>query len=124
MTVLEGFHYLHHPVTRRLHELLDSGELGDLRHVDVETTIPAPADDDPRWSLALAGGALMDLGCYSLHAHRMLALGAAARPGWSLRAAGSESTDPESTSGSRPSLSSRPGRRDARTATWPALSGA
>ncbi|HZA82820.1 MAG TPA: Gfo/Idh/MocA family oxidoreductase, partial [Actinomycetes bacterium] len=73
VAVLEGFHYLHHPVTRRLHELLDSGELGDLRHVDVETTIPAPADDDPRWSLALAGGALMDLGCYSLHAHRMLA---------------------------------------------------
>ena len=73
VTVLEGFHYLHHPVTRRLHELLDSGELGQLRHVEVETTIPAPPDDDPRWDLKLAGGALMDLGCYSLHAHRMLA---------------------------------------------------
>ena len=35
--------------------------------------MPAPADDDPRWSLDLAGGATMDLGCYSLHAHRMLA---------------------------------------------------
>jgi predicted dehydrogenase len=35
--------------------------------------ILAPADDDPRWSLALAGGAMMDLGCYSLHAHRILA---------------------------------------------------
>jgi predicted dehydrogenase len=73
VTVLEGFHYLHHPVTRRLHELLDSGELGDLTHVDVNMVIPVPADDDPRWSLALAGGALMDLGCYSLHAHRVLA---------------------------------------------------
>jgi predicted dehydrogenase len=73
VTVLEGFHYLHHPVTRRLHQLLDSGELGDLRHVEVDMVIPPPADDDPRWSLALAGGALMDLGCYSLHAHRTLA---------------------------------------------------
>jgi predicted dehydrogenase len=73
VTVLEGFHYLHHPVTRRLHQLLDSGELGELRHVEVETTIPAPPDDDPRWDLSLAGGALMDLGCYSLHAHRVLA---------------------------------------------------
>jgi predicted dehydrogenase len=73
VAVLEGFHYLHHPVTRRLHELLDSGELGELRHVEVETTIPAPPDDDPRWDLKLAGGALMDLGCYSLHAHRILA---------------------------------------------------
>ena len=80
VTVLEGFHYLHHPVTRRLHALLDSGELGDLSHVEVDLVIAAPADDDPRWSLALAGGALMDLGCYSLHAHRVLAPWAAGAP--------------------------------------------
>jgi predicted dehydrogenase len=73
VTFLEGFHYLHHPLTRRLHELLAGGELGRLRHVEVELVIPAPADDDPRWSLELAGGALMDLGCYALHAHRTLA---------------------------------------------------
>lgn len=73
LTLLEGFHYLYHPVTRRLHELLATGELGQLRRVEVDMVIPAPADDDPRWSLELAGGALMDLGCYSLHAHRMLA---------------------------------------------------
>jgi predicted dehydrogenase len=73
VTVLEGFHYLHHPVTRRLLELLDSGELGELRRVEVDAVIPAPADGDPRWSLDLAGGALMDLGCYTLHAHRVLA---------------------------------------------------
>src|SRR5919199_6431100 len=73
VTLLEGFHYLHHPVTRRLQELLATGELGPLRRVEVDMVIPAPADDDPRWSLELAGGALMDLGCYSLHAHRLLA---------------------------------------------------
>ena len=73
VTVLEGFHYLHHPVTRRLLELLDSGEFGELRRVEVDAVIPAPADGDPRWSLELAGGALMDLGCYTLHAHRVLA---------------------------------------------------
>jgi predicted dehydrogenase len=73
VTLLEGFHYLYHPVTRRLHELLATGELGQLRHVQVDMVIAAPAEDDPRWSLELAGGALMDLGCYSLHALRMLA---------------------------------------------------
>jgi len=73
VTVLEGFHYLHHPVTRRLHALLESGDLGELTRVEVDTVMPAPADDDPRWSLDLGGGALMDLGCYSLHAHRVLA---------------------------------------------------
>jgi predicted dehydrogenase len=70
---MEGFHYLFHPVTRRLHELLASGELGELRHVETVVSIPAPPATDPRWSPALAGGALMDLGCYSLHAQRMLA---------------------------------------------------
>ncbi|WP_030248443.1 Gfo/Idh/MocA family protein [Streptomyces sp. NRRL S-455] len=70
---MEAFHYLFHPVTRRLHELLDSGELGEPRHVEAMVAIAAPPDTDPRWSLPLAGGALMDLGCYSLHALRMLA---------------------------------------------------
>jgi predicted dehydrogenase len=73
VVVLEGFHYLFHPVTQRLHELLESGELGELERVEATMIIPAPNDDDPRWSLPLAGGALMDLGCYNLHALRMLA---------------------------------------------------
>ncbi|MET7889935.1 Gfo/Idh/MocA family protein [Streptomyces mirabilis] len=92
---MEGFHYLFHPVTRCLHELLDSGELGDLRHVETMVAMPAPPDDDVRWQLPLAGGALMDLGCYSLHAQRMLAPWAggaprlvAARGGEKTRAAG------------------------------------
>jgi predicted dehydrogenase len=80
LTVLEGFHYLYHPVTRRLHTLLDSGELGTLRQVEVVMDTPAPNDDDPRWSLQLAGGALMDLGCYALDAHRMLAPWASGPP--------------------------------------------
>lgn len=77
---MEGFHYLFHPVTRRLHELLGGGELGDLRHVKTTVAMPAPPDDDIRWQLPLAGGALMDLGCYSLHAQRMLAPWAGGAP--------------------------------------------
>ncbi|MCI3275019.1 Gfo/Idh/MocA family protein [Streptomyces cylindrosporus] len=77
---MEGFHYLFHPVTRRLHELLDSGELGELRHIEAMVAMPAPPDDDLRWSFPLAGGALMDLGCYSLHALRMLAPWAGGAP--------------------------------------------
>jgi predicted dehydrogenase len=73
VSVVEAFHYLHHPVMRRVHELLDTGELGDLREVEAHITMPAPPADDPRWSFELAGGAMMDLGCYGLHAHRSLA---------------------------------------------------
>ncbi|GAA5162944.1 Gfo/Idh/MocA family oxidoreductase [Pseudonocardia eucalypti] len=79
-TVLEGFHYLFHPVVARAHEILASGEIGELRHVEALTKMPAPPDTDPRWSLDLAGGALMDLGCYGLHAHRMLAPFAGGKP--------------------------------------------
>jgi predicted dehydrogenase len=70
--VVEGFHYLFHPVTRRALELAGDGTLGDITHVEVRMAMPAPADGDPRWSLDLAGGALMDLGCYGLHVLRRL----------------------------------------------------
>jgi predicted dehydrogenase len=72
ITVMEGFHYLFHPVTRRALELAADGTLGELVHVEVRMAMPAPADSDPRWSFELAGGALMDLGCYGLHVMRRL----------------------------------------------------
>ena len=70
VTVMEGFHYLFHPVTRRALELATDGTLGELTRVEVRMGMPAPTSGDPRWSLGLAGGALMDLGCYGLHIMR------------------------------------------------------
>ncbi|SDQ22078.1 Gfo/Idh/MocA family protein [Quadrisphaera sp. DSM 44207] len=72
VVLAEGFHYLHHPVAARLRQLAAGGELGQLRRVEVDMLMPAPDDADPRWSLELAGGAVMDLGCYGLHALRHL----------------------------------------------------
>lgn len=71
VTVMEGFHYLFHPVTRRLQQLLEDGTLGELRHVEAVMRMPAPDPADLRWSLDLAGGVMMDLGCYGLHAQRL-----------------------------------------------------
>ena len=76
---MEGFHYPYHPLHARLHELLPSGELGELRAVEIHMVMPAPDDGDPRWRLDLAGGGLMDVGCYGLHALRMLGGGARRR---------------------------------------------
>jgi predicted dehydrogenase len=73
LVVMEGFHHLYHPVVRRLLELVDTGELGDVLSVEATIAMLPPDDGDPRWSLELAGGALMDLGCYGLHALRSLA---------------------------------------------------
>ncbi len=72
VTVVEGFHYLHHPLARRLREVAASGELGPLRRIVTTFLMPAPRETDPRWSFDLAGGALMDLGCYALHLQRFL----------------------------------------------------
>ena len=72
VTVMEGFHYPYHPLHARLLELATSGELGELREVEIHMVMPPPDDGDPRWRLDLAGGGLMDVGCYGLHALRML----------------------------------------------------
>jgi predicted dehydrogenase len=78
--VVEGFHYLYHPVARRLLNAAGSGELGELQRVEISMVMPPPPDTDPRWSLELAGGALMDVGCYGLHMHRMLGQFAGGEP--------------------------------------------
>jgi predicted dehydrogenase len=80
VTVLEGFHYLFHPVMQRMLDLAAGDVLGELREVQVRMAMPAPDADDPRWSVDLAGGALMDLGCYGLHAMRMIGCRIGARP--------------------------------------------
>jgi predicted dehydrogenase len=72
LVVFEGFHYLYHPLMSRLTSLLADGELGTVQRVESTMFMFAPSADDPRWSLDLAGGALMDLGCYALHAQRVL----------------------------------------------------
>jgi predicted dehydrogenase len=77
---MEAFHYLHHPVAQRLLDVLGSGEIGPLRHVEVHMEIPPPPDGDPRWSLPLAGGSVMDVGCYGIHLHRALGRFAGGEP--------------------------------------------
>jgi predicted dehydrogenase len=78
--VVEGFHYLYHPLAQRLLDLVASGELGELRRVEVRMEMPSPAPGDPRWSLELAGGTVMDVGCYGLHLHRVLGRFAGGEP--------------------------------------------
>lgn len=85
----EAFHYRLHPVFLRLLDLVDSGALGTVREVEAVVNIPAPDEGDPRWSWPLAGGALMDLGCYGLHAHRVLGAWAGGEP-WVVKASAGE----------------------------------
>ncbi len=71
--LIEAFHYRHHPVLRRAFELAADGTLGPLVDAEAlfEVTIPY-APEELRWRADLGGGALMDLGCYCVHALRTL----------------------------------------------------
>lgn len=69
---MEAFHYRYHPVMNRMLELAGSGELGELQNIDVHMSFPLTDPNDPRWNLELAGGAVMDVGCYAIHGLRTL----------------------------------------------------
>ena len=90
LVVAEAFHYRYHPLAARLEEIVRSGELGPLRHIEVAFSAPIPMRGDIRYRLDLAGGALMDMGCYTVSLLRLLA-GAAdggVGPGQALLARG------------------------------------
>jgi predicted dehydrogenase len=70
--VMEAFHYRYHPFAARLREIIDSGELGTLRRVQTWMCIPLPKFKDIRYDWSLAGGATMDVGCYTVHMLRLL----------------------------------------------------
>ncbi|MFR9772537.1 Gfo/Idh/MocA family protein [Nocardia sp. SC052] len=69
--VMEAFHYRYHPMTRRAEEIIASGELGELVRVDTAMCFPLPRFSDIRYDYTLAGGALMDAGCYAVHMARV-----------------------------------------------------
>jgi predicted dehydrogenase len=70
LVVMEAFHNRYHPLALRLPEVV--AELGELRHVEARLCFPLPRFKDIRYSLELAGGALMDAGCYAVNLVRML----------------------------------------------------
>jgi predicted dehydrogenase len=65
LVVMEAFHYRYHPLMARVREL--AAALGPLRRVEASLCFPLPRFGDIRYQYDLAGGALMDAGCYALH---------------------------------------------------------
>jgi predicted dehydrogenase len=73
LVVMEAFHYRYHPLFARVRQLLDEGAIGTIEHIDTRLCFPLLLRKDIRWQLGLAGGALMDAGCYTIHMLRHLA---------------------------------------------------
>ncbi|HKD96674.1 MAG TPA: Gfo/Idh/MocA family oxidoreductase [Micromonosporaceae bacterium] len=87
VTVMEAFHYRYHPLAARMREIVDT-ELGAVSHVETAMCIPLPRFSDIRYRYDLAGGALMDAGCYAVHAARLLGPGEPAVTGARARVTG------------------------------------
>mmetsp|Transcript_15154 Transcript_15154/g.17163 ORF Transcript_15154/g.17163 Transcript_15154/m.17163 type:complete len:344 (+) Transcript_15154:101-1132(+) len=71
----EGMWTRHFPITRKIKEVVDSGELGKPLCVTADMGFTGPDDMSHRlWDPKLGGGALLDIGCYPL-SWVLLALG-------------------------------------------------
>lgn len=68
LVVMEAFHYRYHPLMARVREI--TAELGPIRTVEASMCFPLPRFTDIRYQYDLAGGALMDAGCYAVHVLR------------------------------------------------------
>ncbi len=71
--LMEAFMYRHNPQTKRLKELADGGTVGRVRLIRGAFSFHTASDSDVRLSTGLAGGALMDVGCYCVSGARLLA---------------------------------------------------
>ncbi len=72
-TLVEAFHWRYHPLAARLQGILRGGDLGRISRWSARFTVPLmKRADDIRFHYELAGGALMDLGCYPVSALRHL----------------------------------------------------
>lgn len=71
--LIEAFHYRYHPLAARMKEIVSSGELGAVRHLEAQFCVFLPGRKDIRFDYSTGGGALMDVGCYAINACRFLA---------------------------------------------------
>jgi predicted dehydrogenase len=73
LVLSEAFAYRYHPLTAKVKEIIASGELGKIQHIEAQFCFLLPSPNNIRFKYELAGGALMDCGCYPVSLIRFLA---------------------------------------------------
>ncbi len=68
----EAFMYRFHPQHAKVKEILAAGGIGELQIINSSFTHPVTDESDIRLSKTLAGGALMDVGCYCVNLMRFM----------------------------------------------------
>ena len=66
LVLIEAFHYRYHPVFKKALEIVDSGILGELQHIDAQFIVGTPNKENIRMIYETGGGATMDMGCYPI----------------------------------------------------------
>ncbi len=66
LVLMDAFHYRYHPVFERAIEIVRSGTIGKLEHVEGYFHIPVNDPDNIRMDYSLGGGVTMDIGCYPI----------------------------------------------------------
>jgi xylose dehydrogenase (NAD/NADP) len=69
----EAFMYRHNPQTKRAKQLVDEGAIGELRLVRAVFSYSLYDEDNIRLRTDVDGGALMDVGCYTVSGSRLFA---------------------------------------------------
>ncbi len=68
----EAFMYRFHPQTQQVKQMVEAGTIGDLRAMCAAFSFVIESEDDIRLSKPLAGGSLMDIGCYCVNVMRLM----------------------------------------------------
>jgi D-xylose 1-dehydrogenase (NADP+, D-xylono-1,5-lactone-forming) len=71
VALMDGFMWPHHPRTAQIKRFLLDGGIGEVRRVSAPFTFPLPLDPaNIRLRTDMAGGSLLDVGCYPIYAIR------------------------------------------------------
>ena len=73
LVLSEAFAYRYHPMALRMREALAEEEIGTMRHIEAQFCFMLPSPNNIRFKYELAGGSLMDNGCYPVSMIRFLA---------------------------------------------------
>jgi len=73
LVTMEAFHYRYHPLADLVTSLIAEGSIGRVGRIEARAVVPYFKPGDIRFDLSLAGGSLMDIGCYAVHQTRLVA---------------------------------------------------
>lgn len=68
----EAFMYRFHPKTQKVKEMIDGGAIGKMQLIKAAFTFPVANEGNIRLSKELAGGSVMDVGCYCINMMRYM----------------------------------------------------